>query len=356
MQAVEEKTFLLLILIISLAFLWVLGPYFGPIMWGVVCALLFEPLHNRLLVRWPGRTNRAALLTLLAIIAIVVIPAIILTVFLMQEITSVYAMIRSGQINFAHYFQQFQSILPNWASGMLDRWGLSDFAAVQAKLVNGITSSFQSLAAKAVTIGQSFFGFTLAIGIMLYLTFFLIRDGKQLASTIDRAVPLRRDHWNALVGKFVTVVRATIKGSVVVAVVQGLIGGVAFWALGIHAPVLWGVAMGFLSLLPAIGTGLVWVPVAAYLLASGDIWQGVVLVLVGVFVIGMVDNILRPLLVGRDTRMPDYVVLISTLGGIEVFGFSGFVIGPVVAALFMAVWAIFAETRALDSGTPADIS
>jgi predicted PurR-regulated permease PerM len=103
--------------------------------------------------------------------------------------------------------------------------------------------------------------------------------------------------------------------------------------------------MAFLSLLPAIGAGLVWVPVAIYLLATGAIWQGIVLIAYGIFVIGLVDNVLRPFLVGKDTKLPDYVVLISTLGGIEVFGLHGFVIGPVIAAMFMVTWEIFSASR-----------
>ena len=148
--------------------------------------------------------------------------------------------------------------------------------------------------------------------------------------------------WSA---RFTTVIRATIKGSILVAVLQGALGGLIFWLLGLHAPVLWGVVMGLLALLPAIGAALIWVPAAIYLLATGSIWQGVVLLMFGAFVIGLVDNILRPLLVGKDTKMPDYVVLISTLGGLATFGLNGFVIGPVIAAIFIAAWDIFSESN-----------
>ena len=349
MRALEEKTFLLLVLVVTIASIWIVSPFFGAILWSVVIAILFAPMQRRLLRRWPEKRNRAALLTLLAVIALVVIPLILLTAFALQEVVSVYELIRSGQIDFNRYFEQFQAILPHWASNLLDRFGLSNLPAVREKLSAGISSRFQVLAAQAFSIGQQAFGFALALGVMLYLTFFLLRDGRSLADQFDRAVPLKREHRVALIAKFVTVVRATIKGSMVVAIVQGLIGGVTFWVLGIHAAVLWGVAMGLFSLLPAIGTGLVWVPVAAYLLITGAFVKGAILIFAGVFIIGMVDNVLRPILVGRDTSMPDYVVLISTLGGIEVFGFSGFVIGPVMAALFMAIWGIFARARQEDS-------
>jgi predicted PurR-regulated permease PerM len=147
------------------------------------------------------------------------------------------------------------------------------------------------------------------------------------------------------------VIRATIKGNLVVALMQGALTGLIFWILGLGAPVLLGVVSALLSLLPAIGAAIVWVPAAIYLFAIGEVWRSVVLVLFCALVIGSVDNVLRPILVGKDTKLPDYVVLISTLGGLAVFGANGFVIGPVIAALFVAVWEIFAASRA---AAPAD--
>jgi predicted PurR-regulated permease PerM len=131
----------------------------------------------------------------------------------------------------------------------------------------------------------------------------------------------------------------------IVAIVQGTLGGVIFWFLGIHAALLWGVLMAFLSLLPAIGSALVWFPVAIYLLITGAVWQGLVLIAYGALVIGLIDNFLRPILVGNDTRMPDYVVLISTLGGIALFGINGFVLGPLIAVMFITFWNIFSVSR-----------
>src|SRR5690606_2732840 len=137
------------------------------------------------------------------------------------------------------------------------------------------------------------------------------------------------------------VIRATVKGNIAVAAAQGALGGVIFYVLGIQGPVLWGVVMAFLSLLPAIGAGLIWVPVAVYFLITGDTSQGVALILYGVLVIGMVGNVLRPLLVGRDTKLPEYEVVISTLGGMALFGLNGFVVGPLIAALFITCWDLF---------------
>jgi predicted PurR-regulated permease PerM len=138
---------------------------------------------------------------------------------------------------------------------------------------------------------------------MLYLLFFLLRDGDELFRTIKSAIPLRAEQQRAVFSKFATVIRATVKGTIVVAVVQGALGGLIFWFLGIRAALLWAVLMAFLSLLPAVGAALVWLPVAIYLVLTGAIWQGLVLIAYGVCVIGLVDNLLRPILVGSDTKM-----------------------------------------------------
>jgi predicted PurR-regulated permease PerM len=134
-----------------------------------------------------------------------------------------------------------------------------------------------------------------------------------------------------------------VKGTLVVGIIQGSLGGLAFWLLGLSAPVLWGVVMTVISLLPAVGSVLVWGPAAIYLLVTGEIVRGIILIVAGSFIIGTIDNVLRPLLVGRDTHMPDYLILLSMLGGIVLFGLSGFVIGPVIAALFITVWEMFTE-------------
>ena len=177
------------------------------------------------------------------------------------------------------------------------------------------------------------------------MLFFFLRDGAELARKVRQAVPLQEQQKRRLQLKFNLVVRATVKGNLLVAITQGALGGLIFWFLDIHNVLLWAVLMAFLSLLPVVGTGIVWVPVAVFFLFTGAIWKGVVLVLFGVLVIGLVDNLLRPLLVGKDTRMPDYMILISTLGGLAIFGLNGFVIGPLIAALFMSSWAIFIETK-----------
>ncbi|RYX91017.1 MAG: AI-2E family transporter [Comamonadaceae bacterium] len=344
-SSIEDKAFLLLVAVVTAAFLWVILPYFSAVFWGAVFALLFRPLFMLVLKKMPGKRSVAALLTLLVILLLVILPLGFITASLVQEAGSVYQRLQSGELNVAKYFQQVYAALPEWVTGLLNRFGLNDFGVIQEKVSASISQGSQFIAAQALNIGQNTFDFVVAFFVMLYLLFFLLRDGASLARRIERAVPLDDEVKRDLGGKFTTVIRATVKGNVAVAVLQGALGGLTFWMLGIHGPILWGTLMAFLSLLPAVGAALVWGPVALYFLATGAIVQGLVLIAVGVLVIGMVDNILRPVLVGKDTKMPDYLVLISTLGGMALFGLNGFVIGPVVAAMFIAVWNIFSDER-----------
>lgn len=334
----QNKAFLLLLAVVSLAFAAILWPFYEAVFWGVALAILFMPLHRRVLLRMRGKPNLAALATLLLCLVVVILPMTLISISLVQEATHVYDRLRSGQLNFGAYLQQVIAALPAWAVSLLDSLDLTSVAALQHKLSTVSVQASQLIATRALNIGQNTLQFVVSFGVMLYLLFFLLRDGPALGARVRKAIPLDEKHKQDLSSKFITVIRATLKGNLMVAATQGLLGGFIFWALGIQGPVLWGVLMAFLSLLPAVGASLIWGPVAIYFLATGALWQAAILTAFGVFVIGLVDNILRPILVGKDTKMPDYVVLISTLGGMTLFGLNGFIIGPVIAALFMASW------------------
>ena len=335
----------MLLTAVTLAFAWVLYPFYGAVLWAVVVAVLFAPVYRRLLQSMQGRPSLAAAVTVLIIIAMVILPLAMVAASLAQEASSLFAKIQSGEYNLGSYLQRIFDALPAWATGLIERFNLTDLSALREKLTSGLMTGGQILAPQALSIGMNTFDFVIRLGIMLYLLFFLLRDGKALAEAIREAIPLRGEQKAALFTRFADVVRATVKGGILVAMAQGTLGGIAFWFLGIHAALLWAVLMAFLSLIPAIGATLVWLPVAIYFLATGAIWQGIGLILYGVLVIGLVDNLLRPFLVGKGSKLPDYVVLISTLGGIEVFGLNGFVIGPLIAAMFMVSWEIFAVSR-----------
>ncbi|MDP9898017.1 AI-2E family transporter [Variovorax ginsengisoli] len=349
---VQRGAFLLMLLTVTCAFIWILLPFFGAVMWGVALAILFTPLYKRLLRRMPGRRNLAALATLTICLVIVILPLAAVTVSLIQEVVLVTQNIRSGQLNFASYFQQILDATPRWIISLLDRFNLGNMAAWQARISDVATQGSQVVASQALTIGQNTFNFVVSFFVMLYLLYFVMRDGGALSKTVRDALPFAKPHTHYLLNKFTTVIRATIKGNVAVAVAQGTIGGLAFWFLGVQGALLWAVLMAFLSLLPAVGAAIIWGPVAIYFLATGQWVQGGVLIFVGVFVIGLVDNILRPLLVGKDTQMPDYIVLMSTIGGMAIFGINGFVLGPVIAALFMAAWSLFSASNDEDGNAP----
>lgn len=341
----EHNAFLALLIVVSLAFVWIMLPFGGAVFWGAVIAIVFTPVYLRLLRRWPKRPTRAALVTLSLVGLIVVLPLTLLTGMLVKEGAALYQRLQSGELNFARYFEQVVAVSPTWLHELLEHFGLTDFAALQTRITEAITRGSQMIAGQVYSVGQNALDLVVSFFVMLYLAFFLLRDGEGLSRRIRAAVPLAPEHRRRLAGKFITVIRATVKGNVLVAATQGALGGLAFWFLGIKGALLWAVLMAFLSLLPAIGAGLIWLPVAVYFLVTGAVWQGLALVAYGVLVIGLVDNVLRPLLVGKDTQMPDYLVLISTIGGMGVFGINGFVIGPVIAAMFMAVWDLFGTAR-----------
>ena len=345
MRDTEDRFFIAFVVLVSLAMLWISLPFYGAVLWALVIAILFWPMYHRLLKSMPHRRNSAATLTLLAVIVIVIVPAVAIGSLLVDQAITIYQSLQTQQINVGKIFRDVIAGLPAPVEDMLDRMGLGNTAAIQARLSGFLETALRAGVSQALSIGQGAFGFVVQLGAMLYLTYFFIRDGRDLTRKIGQRVPMNPETRANLFGKFTTVIKATIKGSLIVAIVQGLIGGITFWALGIEAALLWGVVMGFFSLLPAVGTGIVWVPVAIYLFATGQVWQGAVLVTCGLVVIGMVDNVLRPILVGKDTRIPDWVVLITTLGGIAVLGINGFIVGPVIAALFIASWDIFAHNH-----------
>lgn len=341
----QGKALVGLVLAISILFAAVLWPLAGAVSWAVFIAVVFAPLQARALRATRGRRGWAAFGTLMVIVVSVLLPMALLAGSVTHEATAFYARFKSGDIQLADYFQRMVGVLPEWARGWLARVGIDDLGALQRKLAQALGRSSEALTTRAFLIGQSTLDFVLQFFVMLYLLFFLLRDGEQLASTVGRSLPLQPAYTRRLLDQFATVVRATVKGNVVMALVQGALGWLAFWYLGISAALLWGTVMALLSLLPAVGAALVWAPVAIYLAATGSLWSGLGLAAWGVLVIGLVDNVLRPILVGKETRLPDWLVLVATLGGLAVFGPSGFVIGPVVAALFISAWQLFTEER-----------
>lgn len=344
-SAIETRAFVWLLVGVTAAFALILWPFSGAVLWAIAMAIVFMPLQLRLLRRTGGRATLSALLTLGLVLLIVILPTALVLASLVTEAAGLYERMRTGELNLSRYLQHIVEIMPTWLRQLLSRFGLGNFWVMQQKALAGLGQSGQAITSQAFLIGQNTLELVVGFFVMLYLLFFLLRDGPALASQVGAAVPLNAHYRSRLFSKFVTVVRATVKGNILVAIIQGTLGGIAFAVIGIPAALLWGTVMAFLSLLPAVGAALVWAPVALYLLTTGEPVAAVALFAWGVLVIGLVDNLLRPFLVGKDTRLPDYLVMLSTVGGMAVFGINGFVIGPVIAAMFVAAWDIYTEAR-----------
>ena len=210
-------------------------------------------------------------------------------------------------MDFGQFIQQVIDALPSWATDILNRLGLTDLSAIQPRLSAALVQGSKTIAAQALSVGKGTANFHHqpvhhALSAVLLSA---RRDGAVQAHQRCDPAPRRPEARDLL--QIHHRHPRHVQGHLLVAIVQGALGGFIFWVLGIHAPVLWGVVMGLFSLLPAVGAAAVWLPVAIYFLATGAIWEGVVLIAFGAFVIGLVDNLLRPFLVGKDTELPDYV-------------------------------------------------
>lgn len=340
-EKLEQSTFLITLALVTLVFGLLMMPFWAPLLWAVIIAVLFHPMQIWLEKQWGNRPNITALTTLLTCMVLVVIPVLLLFGSFLQQALAVYQQIESGEIQPGNYIERVREAFPA-LQGLLERFDI-DVNTLRENAAQGAVVASQFLARNALAFGQGAFGFVLQIALMLYVAFFLLRDGRALVDRLIHALPLGDERERLLFQKFAEVARATVKGNLLVAIVQGLLGGVIFWILGLPAPLLWGVVMTVLSLIPAVGAGLVWLPAAVYLYAIGTWISATVLIAYGVLIIGLADNVLRPILVGRDTKLPDWMVLLSTLGGIVMVGISGFVVGPLIAVLFVAFWQIFSR-------------
>ena len=341
MQSFENRTFLALVVLVTVVFAWTLGGLLLPLFWAVVLSVLFTPLFRWFERRTGGRSTIAALLTLVTVLVAVVAPLIGLGVTVTGEAVGVYDRVASGEIDITEPVEMVEEMLPRLGR-RAEELGI-DFEELRERVSTSAVAVSQTVASSLLDLGQRALEFTLLLAVTLYVLFFFVRDGAALHALLIRALPLGDSRERRLLTKFAAVTRATVKGTFVIAAVQGAIGGVTFFFLGLGSPVLWGVVMAVFSLLPAVGGAIVWVPAAVYLLLSGAWVKALILAGIGAGVMGTVDNALRPILVGRDAGMPDYMILLSTLGGLATFGFSGLVMGPVVAGLFLTVWEIFTE-------------
>ena len=341
MQRFEARAFLLLLAAASVLFGILLQPFFDVLFWSVVIAVLFSPVNVRLRDRYGLHPNLASLLTVLLSLVIIILPLSWLLYSCISEGLSLYERLAAGSTSLIEAVDRVREHFPEIQDWLAEYGYTTD--QIKASLSKTALSVGSLLAKNTVAIGGSAAHLVTNLALVLYISFFLVRDGGRIRTLMIRALPFGDHREERLFRKFAGVMRATVKGSLLVAMAQGALGGMIFWFLDIRAAVFWGVVMTVLSLIPVVGSALVWLPTALFLLITGQYWQGALLIAYGACVIGLADNILRPVLVGRDTKLPDFLVLLSTLGGFIMFGMDGFVSGPMLAVLFVTVWQIFME-------------
>lgn len=347
-EDLQQASFLIILAVVSLLMTVIVWPFAQPLLWAALAAIMFQPLYRAVLRRLRGRRNPAAGLSLLIIFIVVLIPAAWIATMVIERAIVLVTTLQEQPIDLAALFDSVYTALPGFARDAVDRSGWADITMVQTRLQELLTQSAGVIATQAVSIGSGALSFFLSFGVALYVMFFLLRDGERIGRTVLCAVPVERAIADRLAERFLGIVRATIKGTGVVALVQGALGWITLLIAGVPSALLFGVVTAIFALVPVIGAGAVWLPAGLYLLISGATWQGIFVLLVGFFIISSADNVLRPILVGRDTGIPDWIILITTLGGISLVGFSGIVLGPLVAGLFLASWSILREQREED--------
>lgn len=334
-----RRVFLLALVVgISVAFLWMLRSFLMTILLAATFSGLVYPLYAKLVTLLRGRRYAASGLTLLIVVLVVILPLIgIFSVVINQamRVTGSITPVVERFLSEPTYLDQFIDGVPGLE--FLDPYR-ADIVTRAGDIVNAV-GTFLISSLSNTTRGTVAFIFHFFI--LLYTMFFLLVDGPSMLRRMLSYLPLTQDDGEQMKDRFVSVTRATIKGTVVIGIIQGTMSGLAFWAVGIPDVVFWTVVMIVLSILPLIGAALVWVPAAIILAATGNVLQAVILVLFCALIVGSIDNVLRPRLVGRDTKMHDLLILFSTLGGLIVFGPVGFILGPVLAGLFITSWEIF---------------
>ena len=335
----QNRFLLVLALGISLLFLVMIRQFLVAILLAAVFSAMIRPLYLRLAAGMRGRERAAAVATLLLALLILVAPAIAfmgLVVSQAVDISQAAATWVRGNMDLVESIEGRLLEIPLVGDFLPDRERIITLAGQLAQSAGGVL--VDSLT--AVTLGTTNFLFQLFL--MLYAMYFFLTSGPAVLDRILYLVPLPSEDEHRLLDRFVSVTRATIKGSLVIGVLQGALAGLSFAVFGVPGAAFWGTVMAVLSIVPALGAALVWVPAVIWLLATGQIAAGISVGLWCSLVVGTVDNFLRPRLVGRDTRLPDLLVLLSTFGGILFFGAVGFILGPIVASLFVTVWEIFA--------------
>lgn len=328
-----------LLTLLGIGFLYLIFPIFYPVFWAAVVAVMFYPFYS-FVHKHIKMEALSAFITILTIIALVFLPLLLVTTLTVQQSAELYAEVAdSGAL-----FPDIESVSSNFQSipffgaymDQMELYWVENSSEITQKLSSYIYGNL-------VSFTQSSLVFMLMFFIMIYTLYYFLKDGHKILDKLQLLSPLGNRYEEALYGRFVSATRATLKSTLIIGGIQGAIGGTLFWITGIPAPLVWGFVMTVLSIIPAVGSFVVWLPAALIMLALGNIWQGVTILFVGAIVISFIDNVLRPPLIGHDIQMHPLLIFFATIGGLIIFGISGFIIGPIIAALFFAVLSIYGD-------------
>jgi predicted PurR-regulated permease PerM len=330
----KDIAFFALMAAVTLFFLYLLKPLFFPIFWAAVIAGITRPLYFRINDALKHPTLSLTLFFSLLIL-VIIMPLTGIGMLIFDESVDLYQLLKPAEKGLNPSLQRI-------ADAVTD----NDFARLvlvnKDFLISKATEAIRSLANYLLVhmknITQNTLGLIVQFGIMLYTLFYFIRDGGKLVSMMGKLLPLDQEKQRFLFERFIAAARSTLKATLVIGGIQGMIGAFVFWIAGVKGAFIWGSVMILMSIIPVVGSAIIWIPAGLIMLVMGYIWQGLLILAVGTFVISTVDNLLRPVLVGRDVEMHPLLIFLSTIGGISLFGFSGFVIGPVVTALLIAFW------------------
>ena len=336
---IKNFSFFIVFIAILIAFVYVIRFFAAPLFYAILIAAFSYPLYQWIVKKLKGRERLAAFLSILLLFVFVLIPLSVIVVLLIRDSFVLYSSAQSYVGQWVAYgtenINKLEYLLPQIVReqlGSID-WKSSAVQAVQT-ITNFVFTQLQQLTKNAVGVVGMIF-------IMLYSLFYLYKDGPHWVQKLIEYSPLDDDDEKLFIKKFVSTAKATLPGTLAIGAVQGVLGALAFWVLGITAPIFWGLVIMLFSIIPVIGAFIVWVPVVIFLLIQGAWVSAIFLALYGMFVIGLADNFLRPVLVGSKTKIHPLLILLSTLGGIAIFGFTGIILGPIIAALFLTVLEIY---------------
>jgi predicted PurR-regulated permease PerM len=333
--------FLTFVLLVTVSFFCLIKDFLLACFWAIILAVVFDPVNQWFKQYFKSSEKLPLFLTMMMIILVFVIPLLTITLMITEESTIYYQKIQSGEINPQVYFQETLALLLPKFNKLSHMEALS-VEQISASAGNAFAQAVKYIAQQVPALTQNLLTLIVQFTLAFYILFFLLRDGHQLIRKLISLIPIGDGIEIELFERFTSVARATVKGGLIVAVIQGSIGGFLFWFVGIPAAFLWGMLMIILSLLP-IGSALIWGPTAVILFLQGQTLKATIVLATGILIIGMIDNFLRPRLIGKDSKMSDYLVLVSTLGGLTWFSLTGFVLGPIIAALFITCWDIMGQ-------------